>query len=137
MLAHVTAAFRWKRACRHSSVASTWCRCSTASQTSWAILGLLAAREFNSRAVERGIAWLAARQNADGSWTEKEWTGTGFPKVFYLRYHLYRAYFPLSALTAWVELHRDHARHPAVQSLTTAAARQAAPVEARRAESTA
>lgn len=110
---------------------------STASQTSWAILGLLAAREFNSRAVERGIAWLAARQNADGSWTEKEWTGTGFPKVFYLRYHLYRAYFPLSALTAWVELHRDHARHPAVQSLTTAAARQAAPVEARRAESTA
>jgi len=75
---------------------------STASQTSWAVLGLIAVGESRSRAVRRGIEWLLNHQNADGSFTEQEWTGTGFPKVFYLRYHYYRAYFPLLAFNAYV-----------------------------------
>lgn len=83
----------------------------TASQTSWGILGLIAAGESRSRSVRLGLEWLLAHQNADGSFTEKEWTGTGFPKVFYLRYHYYRAYFPLLALNAYV--HAFPAEHPA------------------------
>lgn len=70
----------------------------TASQTAWAVLGLCAAGEANSAAVEAGIQFLLDTQNEDGTWTEEEFTGTGFPKVFYLRYHLYRIYFPLMAL---------------------------------------
>ena len=49
-------------------------------------------------AVRRGIAWLVAHQAKDGAWDEPQFTGTGFPKVFYLKYHLYRHYFPLMAL---------------------------------------
>lgn len=74
---------------------------STASQTAWALLGLLAACESDSVAVERGIQWLLQRQNDDGTWTEDQFTGTGFPKVFYLKYHLYRVYFPLLALSTY------------------------------------
>jgi squalene-hopene/tetraprenyl-beta-curcumene cyclase len=70
----------------------------TASQTAWAILGLIAAGEAGSLAVERGVRFLSESQTADGTWVEEEFTGTGFPKVFYLRYHLYRHYFPLMAL---------------------------------------
>ncbi|MSR65634.1 MAG: squalene--hopene cyclase [Verrucomicrobiae bacterium] len=76
---------------------------STASQTAWALLGLLAAGEAESIAVERGIQWLMQRQNPDGTWTEDQFTGTGFPKVFYLRYHLYRIYFPLLALSTYYQ----------------------------------
>ena len=75
---------------------------STASQTSWGVLGLIAAGESRSRSVRQGIEWLLARQKADGSFDEKEWTGTGFPKVFYLRYHSYCIYFPLLALNAYL-----------------------------------
>jgi squalene-hopene/tetraprenyl-beta-curcumene cyclase len=75
---------------------------STASQTAWGILGLIASGESRSRAVRRGIEWLIAQQQTDGSYVEEKWTGTGFPKVFYLRYHYYRAYFPLLALSAYV-----------------------------------
>ena len=71
---------------------------STASQTAWALLGLLAAGEAAAPEVARGIEFLLARQNHDGSWSEEQWTGTGFPCVFYLRYHLYPIYFPLLAL---------------------------------------
>ena len=71
---------------------------STPSQTAWALLGLLSADGPHSRAVERGIAWLVRQQGPDGSWTERLFTGTGFPGHFYLRYHLYRHYFPLMAL---------------------------------------
>lgn len=71
---------------------------STASQTAWALLGLLAAGEARSPAVERGVAWLLERQTDDGTWEEPQFTGTGFPRHFYLRYHLYRHYFPLMAL---------------------------------------
>jgi squalene-hopene/tetraprenyl-beta-curcumene cyclase len=71
---------------------------STASQTSWAIMGLVAAGEVESEAVERGVSFLLRTQKQDGSWDEAHFTGTGFPEVFYLNYHLYRTYFPLFAL---------------------------------------
>jgi squalene-hopene/tetraprenyl-beta-curcumene cyclase len=71
---------------------------STASQTAWALLALLAAGEHGSNAAERGIRWLAQTQRADGSWDEPQYTGTGFPGDFYINYHLYRLAFPLSAL---------------------------------------
>lgn len=70
----------------------------TASQTAWAILGLCAAGEVDSPAVERGVQYLLDTQLADGTWEETSFTGTGFPKVFYMKYHLYRIYFPLMAL---------------------------------------
>ena len=70
----------------------------TASQTAWAILGLLAAGESTSDAVRAGIDYLLATQEPDGSWREEPFTGTGFPKVFYLKYHMYSLYFPIMAL---------------------------------------
>ncbi len=73
----------------------------TASQTAWAVLGLLAAGRAGSSAARRGIEFLERTQNRDGSWDEAEFTGTGFPRVFYLRYHLYRIYFPLMALARY------------------------------------
>ena len=76
----------------------------TASQTAWAIMGLVAAGESDSDAVRRGVAWLIETQNEDGTWTEEWWTGTGFPKVFYLKYHLYRISFPLMALSRFARL---------------------------------
>jgi squalene-hopene/tetraprenyl-beta-curcumene cyclase len=71
---------------------------STPSQTAWALLGLAACGRARGAAAGRGIAYLLARQRGDGSWRDEYWTGTGFPKVFYLRYHLYATYFPLRAL---------------------------------------
>jgi squalene-hopene/tetraprenyl-beta-curcumene cyclase len=71
---------------------------STASQTAWALLGLLAAGEGNSAEVRAGIEYLIGTQDADGGWTEEAFTGTGFPRVFYLKYHMYSVYFPLMAL---------------------------------------
>ena len=74
------------------------CGTPTASQTAWAVAGLVAAGRHDSREARRGVQWLATHQSADGSWDESEFTGTGFPKVFYLRYHYYPIYFPLMAL---------------------------------------
>ena len=71
---------------------------STASQTAWALMGLLAYLPANDPAIVRGVEWLVATQNGAGSWDEKEFTGTGFPNHFYLRYNLYRHYFPMMAL---------------------------------------
>jgi squalene-hopene/tetraprenyl-beta-curcumene cyclase len=71
---------------------------STPSQTAWALLGLLAGEDAISPEVERGIAHLVATQRADGGWDEHSFTGTGFPRHFYLRYWMYRDYFPLMAL---------------------------------------
>ncbi len=82
---------------------------STPSQTAWALLGLLAANDTRSDSVAKGIRWLVERQTAEGTWTEwaegrngeSVYTGTGFPRVFYLGYHMYRDYFPLLALTTY------------------------------------
>jgi squalene-hopene/tetraprenyl-beta-curcumene cyclase len=70
---------------------------STPSQTAWALLALLAAGERGPVA-RRGVAWLVQAQREDGDWDEPEFTGTGFPGDFYIRYHLYRLYFPVMAL---------------------------------------
>jgi squalene-hopene/tetraprenyl-beta-curcumene cyclase len=70
----------------------------TASQTAWAVAGLVAAGRGSAPAVRRGVDWLVARQEPDGTWEQREFTGTGFPRVFYLRYHWYPIYFPLIAL---------------------------------------
>jgi squalene-hopene/tetraprenyl-beta-curcumene cyclase len=73
----------------------------TASQTAWAVAGLVAAGRHESAQARRGAQWLVDRQEADGTWEEAEFTGTGFPRVFYLRYHYYPIYFPLMALSRW------------------------------------
>jgi squalene-hopene/tetraprenyl-beta-curcumene cyclase len=84
---------------------------STASQTAWAVMGLASAGEARSSAARRGIDYLLSTQLPDGSWEEAAFTGTGFPGVFYLKYHYYRVYFPLFALA----YHRNVLRgtHPA------------------------
>jgi squalene-hopene/tetraprenyl-beta-curcumene cyclase len=74
---------------------------STASQTAWAVMGLLAANDTRSDSLQRGIAYLLKTQRRDGSWDESLYTGTGFPRVFYLMYYMYRQYFPLLALTTY------------------------------------
>jgi len=72
---------------------------STASQTAWALLALLAAGGADAiRSADRGVTWLAATQREDGTWDEPQFTGTGFPGDFYINYHLYRQVFPISAL---------------------------------------
>jgi len=75
---------------------------STASQTAWALLALLAAGEEASPAVDRGVRWLITTQQPDGGWDEPHYTGTGFPGDFYINYHLYRLVFPISALGRYV-----------------------------------
>jgi squalene-hopene/tetraprenyl-beta-curcumene cyclase len=74
----------------------------TASQTAWATLGLIAAGRAGSEAVRWGIQFLLDTQRPDGSWDEPQFTGTGFPRVFYLNYHLYRVYFPLMAFSRYL-----------------------------------
>ncbi|MFA3839615.1 squalene--hopene cyclase [Streptomyces aureus] len=75
---------------------------STASQTGWALMALLSAGERDSKAVERGAAWLTETQLEDGTWDEPYFTGTGFPWDFSINYHLYRHVFPLTALGRYV-----------------------------------
>ncbi len=74
---------------------------STASQTAWALLALMSAGDRDSDTLRRGFEYLLRTQLTDGSWQEDGWTGTGFPEVFYLKYHLYATYFPLYALELW------------------------------------
>jgi squalene-hopene/tetraprenyl-beta-curcumene cyclase len=88
---------------------------STASQTAWGLIGLLAVVGADDPAAERAVAWLSANQNQDGSWDEPEFTGTGFPCVFYLKYHLYRNSFPLYALARYDNLRKGKQRFVAVQ----------------------
>ena len=76
---------------------------STASQTAWAVMGLLAANDTRSDSLQRGVAYLLKTQLRDGSWDETLYTGTGFPRVFYLEYTMYRQYFPLLALTTYTK----------------------------------
>ena len=82
---------------------------STPSQTAWGLLGLMAAGEMAHPAVERGIQYLLATQNAAARWDEELYTAVGFPRVFYLRYHGYRAFFPLWALARYRNLRRGNA----------------------------
>lgn len=77
---------------------------STPSQTAWALLGLMATGHVHHPAVERGIDYLARTQGRDGLWEEERYTATGFPRVFYLRYHGYRKYFPLWAMARYRNL---------------------------------
>jgi squalene-hopene/tetraprenyl-beta-curcumene cyclase len=74
---------------------------STPSQTSWALLGLIASGDTRSDSIERAAAYLSRTQRPDGTWDEPEATGTGFPRVFYLNYHMYRNSFPLLALATF------------------------------------
>jgi squalene-hopene/tetraprenyl-beta-curcumene cyclase len=77
---------------------------STGSQTAWALLGLMAAGVIDHPSVERGIDYLLCEQGADGFWAEQRFTATGFPRVFYLRYHGYAKFFPLWALARYRNL---------------------------------
>jgi squalene-hopene/tetraprenyl-beta-curcumene cyclase len=83
---------------------------STASQTAWALLGLMAAGEVDHAAVGRGVTYLAQTQGADGVWKEDRYTATGFPRVFYLRYHGYRRFFPLWAMARYRNLKSGNSR---------------------------
>jgi squalene-hopene/tetraprenyl-beta-curcumene cyclase len=74
---------------------------STAAQTAWALLALMSTGDRDSESLKRGIDYLLALQKADGGWKDEWWTGTGFPEVFYLDYHLYATYFPLLALEGY------------------------------------
>jgi squalene-hopene/tetraprenyl-beta-curcumene cyclase len=77
---------------------------STSSQTAWALLGLMAAGEVDHPSVERGIRYLIDQQGSDGLWDEPRFTATGFPRVFYLRYHGFSKFFPLWALARYRNL---------------------------------
>jgi len=83
---------------------------STASQTAWALMGLMAAGEVDHPAVQKGIAYLASSQGSDGFWNEKHFTATGFPRVFYLRYHGYSKFFPMWALARYRNLKASNSR---------------------------
>ena len=80
---------------------------STASQTAWAVLGLIAGGDVTSESLMRGVEFLTRTQRADGGWDEDQTTGTGFPKVFYLSYHMYRDSFPLLALSEFTKSQRE------------------------------
>ena len=83
---------------------------STASQTAWATLGLMAAGEVDHPAVARGIAYIQALQADDGQWPEEHFTGTGFARVFYLRYHGYSKFFPLWAMARFRNLRASNTK---------------------------
>ena len=88
---------------------------STASQTAWGLIGLLASAGTEDPAVAKAVSYLVHRQQADGSWSEPEFTGTGFPGVFYLKYHLYRNSFPVYALARYSNQSRKAEEYCAVK----------------------
>jgi squalene-hopene/tetraprenyl-beta-curcumene cyclase len=83
---------------------------STASQTAWALMGLMAAGEIDTPAVKKGVAYLTSTQASDGFWNESRFTATGFPRVFYLRYHGYAKFFPMWALARYRNLKASNAK---------------------------
>ena len=102
LMAHQNADGGWGETCRsYEDPALRGTGVSTASQTAWALMGLLAAGEARSQAVIRGIDFLLHTQTAEGTWYEPEFTGTGFPKYFFIKYHMYQDYFPLMALARY------------------------------------
>ncbi|PQO26321.1 prenyltransferase/squalene oxidase repeat-containing protein [Blastopirellula marina] len=102
LLAHQQACGGWGESCMTYEDPSLRGQGSpTASQTAWAMLGLIAAGGANLPQVVRGAQYLMDTQRPDGAWDEVEFTGTGFPRVFYLKYHYYPIYFPLLALAEW------------------------------------
>jgi squalene-hopene/tetraprenyl-beta-curcumene cyclase len=84
---------------------------STASQTAWALLGLMAAGRVDHESVTRGVDHLLRTQNDDGLWNQDHYTGGGFPRVFYLRYHGYPKFFPLWALARYRNMKSRNSRH--------------------------
>jgi squalene-hopene/tetraprenyl-beta-curcumene cyclase len=80
---------------------------STPSQTAWGLIGLLAGSDVGDPAVTKAVSYLLRQQNEDGSWSESDFTGTGFPCVFYLKYHLYRNSFPVYALARYYNQSRN------------------------------
>jgi squalene-hopene/tetraprenyl-beta-curcumene cyclase len=85
---------------------------STASQTAWALMGICACGDLDRSSVQRGLRFLLSSQKADGSWDEPQITGTGFPKVFYLKYDMYRQNFPLLALATYVNYRSGLGHYP-------------------------
>ncbi len=121
---HIRRAVEWLKSCQRpdggwgEDCASYWPdrkdvgTVSTPSQTAWALLGLMAAGEVDSDAVTRGVAYLLHCPRTAAKWDEEHFTAIGFPRVFYLRYHGYSAYFPLWALARYRNLKRNNARFP-------------------------
>ncbi len=102
----------WGEACMADSDPSLKGKgASTPSQTAWALIGLIAGEDEISDSAMRGVAWLLERQNSDGRWEDNEFTGTGFPNHFYLRYHMYAHYFPLMALGRFRRRLAERASH--------------------------
>ncbi len=101
----------WGESCasydRHTFVGAA----SSPSQTAWAILGLIAGGDTTSGSLHKGIEYLTETQRADGGWDEQLSTGTGFPGVFYLKYHLYRNSFPVLALSNYLQTRQDQGAH--------------------------
>lgn len=93
----------WGESCASYDLGSFAPGPSTASQTAWALLGLIAAGDVRSSSVKQGVEYLIDTQRPSGSWDEEPATGTGFPRVFYLHYHHYKDYFPLLALSAYAK----------------------------------
>ena len=99
VLSHQNGDGGWGETCEsYTDPSLAGCGASIPSQTAWALLALFAAGQTTGPAVERGVDYLLRTQRPDGSWTDPLWNGTGFPRVFFLKYHLYAAYFPLWAL---------------------------------------
>lgn len=92
----------WGESCESYAAESFVAAPSTPSQTAWAVLGLLASGDTTSQSVRDGVQFLIETQRADGTWDEELATGTGFPKVFYLKYHYYRNSFPTLALSTFL-----------------------------------
>jgi squalene-hopene/tetraprenyl-beta-curcumene cyclase len=102
---------------------------STAAQTAWALMGLFATGLAATPAAERGVDYLLSTQREDGSWYDEPWTATGFPRVFYLRYHLYAVYFPLMALAEYRRLRDEHPSTTSQHAYPLAVPARAAAIE--------